>query len=82
MAKFNTGKLRTARGRGPIVTNPVPTTLTHEGGPGYLRDAKGELFVLGVANMVGEDTFYETAGQRDARFAGLLRKLASTTCRG
>jgi len=76
MPKFNIGKSRTARGRGPLVTNPVPTTLTHEGGPGYLRDAKGELFILGVANMVGEDTFYETAGQRDARFATLTRTVA------
>jgi hypothetical protein len=76
MAKFNTGKLRAALGRGPIVTNPVPTTLTHEGGPGYLRDIKGELFILAVANLVGEDTFYETAGQRDTRFAWLVRTVA------
>jgi len=25
-----------------------------------VRDTKGELFILAVANMVGEDTFYET----------------------
>jgi TROVE domain-containing protein len=76
MAKFNTGKLRSPRGRGPIVTNQVPTTLTHEGGAGYLRDVRGELFILAVANMVGEDTFYETAGRRDARFAELVRTVA------
>jgi hypothetical protein len=38
------------------------------GAPGYPRDAKGELFLLAVSNMVGEDTFYEASGARDSRF--------------
>jgi hypothetical protein len=38
MTKFNPGKVRTARGRGPILTDPVPATPAHQGGPGYLRD--------------------------------------------
>ena len=43
----------------PIVTGRAPTGRTHEGAPGYARDAKGELFLLAVSNMAGEDTFYE-----------------------
>jgi hypothetical protein len=54
----------------------VPTAVTHEGGAGYLRDPKGELFLLGVVNMVGEDTFYERTADRDARFTRLVREVA------
>lgn len=52
-----------------------PTTLTHEGAPGFTRDSKSELFLLAVTNMVREDTFYETAGTRDARFTALIYKV-------
>jgi len=51
-------------------------TKTFEGGPGYLRDAKSELFQLAVVNMVGQDTFYESAGDRDDRFESLIHELA------
>jgi hypothetical protein len=76
MAKFNTRKTRAAAGRGPIVTTAVADTVTHEGAPAYTRDAKGELFLLAVANFVGEDTFYERAGDRDDRYAALCRRVA------
>jgi hypothetical protein len=62
MAKFNVLKRAVAR--------------THEGGAGYERGVKSELFMLAVANMVGEDTFYERAGERDQRFAGLVHRVA------
>ncbi len=79
MSKFNRTTTRPAPGRGPItVTSAVPNTRTFEGGPGYTRHAKGELFMLGVANFVGEDTFYERAGERDERFARLVRDVAVT----
>ena len=62
----------------PIVQSAVrtvselPDILTHEGGTGYSRDPKSELFLLAVANMVSEQTFYENGKIRDARFEGLV----------
>ncbi|MGW5633962.1 TROVE domain-containing protein [Streptomyces sp. NPDC003832] len=74
MARFNT---RAAR---PAVHSPVTTTgqRTHtaEGGIGYLRDAKSELFLLAVSNFVGQDAFYEKGGDRDDRYTQLIRQLA------
>src|SRR5439155_17974713 len=48
---------------------------THEGGAGYVRDAKSELFLLAVTNMVAEDTFYEKGADRDRRFAALVTRV-------
>ncbi|MFF3998504.1 TROVE domain-containing protein [Streptomyces cyaneofuscatus] len=74
MSRFNQ---RSAR---PAVSSPVTTTgertTTHEGGAGYLRDSKSELFLLAVSNFVGTDTFYETGGQRDDRYTQLIRQTA------
>lgn len=53
-----------------------PDTRTAEGGVGFARSSKDELFVLGLANMVGVDTFYETGGDRDERFAHLVAEVA------
>src|SRR5690606_30421230 len=74
MSKFNTTAARPI-GAGPITTERTATGRTHQGGDGFARDAKSELFLLAVANMVGENTFYETAGARDSRFAALVREL-------
>jgi TROVE domain-containing protein len=70
MSKFNTA-------RAPAATSPVrgeatPSAVTHEGGAGYARDARSELFLLAVTNMVGEHTFYESAGARDTRYTALV----------
>lgn len=77
VARFNTPG---QPNRATRATSPVKTTgevtQTFEGGPGYLRNAKSELFQLAVVNMVGQDTFYESAGDRDDRFALLVRQLA------
>ena len=74
MSRFNT---RTARPTGVSpVTTTGQTTPTFEGGTGFLRDEKSELFLLAVANMVGQDTYYETGGQRDDRYTQLVRQLA------
>ncbi|MFF3466672.1 TROVE domain-containing protein [Streptomyces sp. NPDC002619] len=54
----------------------VSHRLNHEGGAGYVREPKSELFLLAVANMVGQHSFYEGAGSRDARYADLVRQLA------
>ncbi|MFI1016597.1 TROVE domain-containing protein [Streptomyces sp. NPDC020965] len=74
MSRFN------IRGVRPAVGSPVTTTgeteLTHQGATGYLRDTRGELFLLAVANLVGQDTVYERAGDRDDRFTRLVRQLA------
>ncbi|TJZ59182.1 TROVE domain-containing protein [Streptomyces piniterrae] len=74
MARFNTRKAR------PSAGSPVTTTgeraATHEGATGHLRDAKSELFLLAVANMVGTDSFYEAGGDRDDRYTQLIRQLA------
>ncbi|MCX4450729.1 TROVE domain-containing protein [Streptomyces sp. NBC_01789] len=74
MARFNT---RTAR---PAVSSPVKSTgertTTAQGGTGYLRDTKSELFLLAVANFVGQDTFYEKGGDRDDRYTQLIHQVA------
>jgi TROVE domain len=78
MSKFNTSTARPAVGRGPVTAGPVPSGRTHEGGAGYAHDAKSELFLLAVANFVGENTFYEKAGDRDRRYADLIRAVVAT----
>ncbi|MER5649437.1 TROVE domain-containing protein [Streptosporangium sp. NPDC002524] len=75
MSKFNTATNRPAVSS-PVRTERVPSGRTHEGAPGYARDAKGELFLLAVSNMVGENTFYEKAGDRDDRFRRLVHQVA------
>lgn len=73
MSKFNA---RTAR---PVARGPVTTTgpaTTHEGGAAFSRDARSDLVLLAVTNMVGESTFYESAGDRDSRFRHLVRAVA------
>ena len=49
-----------------------PDTHTAEGGEGFTRTPKDELFTLGLANMVGIDTFYEKGTVRDKRFVELI----------
>lgn len=71
MAKFNTRGACTAVSS-PVTTEQHPTGTTYEGAPGYVRDTKSELFLLAVANLVGEDTFYEKAGDRDQRYTDLV----------
>ncbi|WP_326603000.1 TROVE domain-containing protein [Streptomyces sp. NBC_01799] len=74
MARFN---VRTTKAN---TASPVKSTghiaPTRQGGRGYLRDNRSELFLLAVANFVSQQTFYENAEQRDSRFATLLRILA------
>lgn len=67
MAKFSA---RRARVRAPIQS--VAKAVTYEGGVAYSRNAKSELFLLAVSNMVSEKTFYEGADERDARFRDLI----------
>jgi hypothetical protein len=75
MSKFNKRFVKTAT-RSAIVSPRTPAGTTHEGAPGYARDAKGELFLLAVATMVGENTFYEDATSRDDRYEALVAQVA------
>ena len=60
-----------------VTTSDEPDTLTHEGGAGFSRDAKSELFLLAVTNMVGEATFYESSRERDRRFGRLVAQVTA-----
>lgn len=61
----------------PIVSTASPTLRTGNNAPGFQRDAKSELFLLGVSNFVGADTFYEKGKVRDQRFVNLIRQVAA-----
>jgi hypothetical protein len=78
MTKFSGTKRRPLR---PNLMAPVrtvrPRTVTHERGTAYLRDPESELFLLAATNMVGEDTFYERAAERDTRFVDLVHQVAA-----
>jgi hypothetical protein len=75
MSKFNLRGTRSAA-TSPVTSESSPTGRTYEGGAGYVRDSKSELFLLAVTNMVGEHTFYESADRRDTRYAALVRATA------
>ncbi len=76
MSKFNTAIAKSPAATSPVTTERAPSGQTFEGGPGFARDSKSELFLLAVSNMVGEKTFYEDAGSRDARYEALVRQAA------
>jgi hypothetical protein len=75
MAKFNKSGTRAAV-KSPVTAEQRPSGTTFQGAPGYARDAKSDVFLLSVTNMVGERTFYEAAGDRDDRFAELMHTVA------
>lgn len=75
MSKLNRPTSRPAP-RSPITTATASTGTTHQGGAGYARDVKSELFLLAVANFVSEDSFYEKGNERDSRYAQLVRQAA------
>ena len=76
MSKFNVTTARPA-GRGPLATETVPSGRTHEGGTGYARDARSELFLRAAASFAGEDAFYEEVAVRDGRLRELVSGLAT-----
>ncbi len=76
MSKYNRGTTRAA-GRGPLATEATPSGKTHEGGAGYARDARSELFLRATASFAGEDSFYEGAAVRDDRLRELVAGLAT-----
>lgn len=79
MSKFNKRRLdlrAPMTATSPVATSPVPDTRTHQGAPAYSRDARSELYLLGLSNLVGETTFHETALARDTRFNALVTQVA------
>jgi len=74
--KLNTKTRARPASQSPIVTRPNPTLTTFEGGPGFERSQQGELFLLGVNNLGGEDTFYESGAARTARLRELVTAIA------
>jgi hypothetical protein len=65
-----------AKPRGPVRT--TERAATHEGGAGWLRDPESELYVLAATNFVSEDSFYESAADRDNRFVQLVHAVAKS----
>ncbi|MFI8365324.1 TROVE domain-containing protein [Streptomyces sp. NPDC085612] len=49
---------------------------TYEGGPGFTREPREELFLLAVADLVGQATYYESGEERDSRYVRLVGRLA------
>jgi hypothetical protein len=77
MVKLSARPKRAATAPVRSVKGRKPDTLTHEGGAGFSREAKSELFLLAVTNMVSEGTFYERGQDRDRRFRSLIRSVAA-----
>ncbi|MFJ6621850.1 TROVE domain-containing protein [Kitasatospora sp. NPDC091335] len=48
----------------------------HQGGTGYVREPKSELFLLAVSHLSGQASFYESAADRDERYLRLIREHA------
>lgn len=65
---------RTGRATSPVRSESTATGHTYEGGAGYARDAKSELFLLAVSSFFGEDKFYEDAHTGKSRFVNLVRE--------
>src|SRR5258706_14230585 len=79
MSKFSGTNRRPLRTNQTAPVRTVPARIrTHEGGAAYRRDAESDLFLLAATNMVGEDTFYERAEQRDARFVDLVHAVTTS----
>ncbi|MFJ2031806.1 TROVE domain-containing protein [Streptosporangium sp. NPDC087985] len=79
MSKFNKPSTRPAT-FSPVTSESVASGRTFEGAPGHARDARSELFLLAVSNMVGEDSFYEGKTERDQRFRDLVHQVAVQDC--
>jgi len=76
MVKFARRKMR------PNLSAPVRTlagkwTRTYEGAPAFGRDAKSDLFLLAITNMVAEQVFYEKGEGRDDRFVRLIHQVTA-----
>lgn len=86
MSKFNRGPISTpaTRATSPLTTvaaptlhgTPTPDATTHEGGAGYQRGARTELFLTCTTSFITESSFYETGDERTARVVALTHEVA------
>jgi TROVE domain len=77
MSRYNTRTETAPRaGSSPIKAEAVASGKTHEGGAGFARDVKSELFLRATSSFAGQGSFYEEATVRDDRLADLTAKLA------
>lgn len=77
MARLNTKTSKPRKGATKLATTGA-TTINHQGGVGFLRDEKTELFLAAVSSL-NEDTFYESAQDRRGRIATLIGQVAEDT---
>lgn len=70
MSRFNNEKTPRIGPRSAITS--IGTGTTAEGGAGFTRGAKGELFLLAASFMGGDDNFYEKSDGRYDRLLGLI----------
>lgn len=77
MARLNTKTSRPRKGATKLATTGA-STINHQGGVGFLRDEKTELFLAAVSSL-NEDTFYESAQDRRGRIATLIGQVAEDT---
>jgi hypothetical protein len=79
MTKFNTRTARATAPPGPIRTTQDPPVVNHQGGIGYTRDDKSDLFLLATTGVdLTKDAFYEQGDARVRRFVDLVRRSATT----
>lgn len=76
MPAYNRQRPARNRGTSPVKTSSAPSGTTFEGAPGYSRDPKSELFLLGSTQFMRQDVFYERARERDNRFVNLVHLVA------
>lgn len=77
MARLNTKTSKPRMGATKLATTGA-RTINHQGGVGFLRDEKTELFLAAVSSL-NEDTFYESAQDRRGRIATLIGQVAEDT---
>jgi hypothetical protein len=75
MARLNNNSNTVRKGLGPLSTTGQ-VVQNPEGGLGYKRDPRSELFLATVTSL-NEDTFYETAEERQNRIAKLVSNIAT-----
>lgn len=76
MARFNTTSAK-PQTYSPVTSERTPSGTTFEGGPGFARDARSELFLFAVSRFSGESSFYEDAQKGDLRYRNLIHQVTT-----
>ncbi len=77
MTKFGNKYGTTNAASSPVQSVGGKTVTNYGGASAYARDAKSDLFLLGVMNFVSEDTYYEDGQSRDNRFVQLVHQVTN-----